>query len=184
MLSHIWNNHLTPAGKGSSQGGFRLELGKRPSLRYKGCACTLNTWSCFPTCTFPTCIFIPQETICNLILERRPQQEIGTSVCAWNWKKSVNTSLNVMGFSKGWSAQEDCLRLPTRLGVGRYHTSWFCPLWFIVSCQLGCELWSRLSSFSIFICYSYQIAVIFNLFRVWSWFHFAYSSQLLESWDK
>lgn len=86
-------------------------------------------------------------------------------------KDSMRRKITSGCANEAWSRKTSCFLLS-------------CPLMFIVSSQLVCELRSRLSSLPPFMWHSCQIAVIFNLICVWSWFHFSYSSQPLESRDK
>lgn len=127
-------------GKGGPKEALVWSQGQIPSLCYKGYTCTLNTSSCSPTCT-------------NYFYSTGDSLQFDSGKKSWArnrdfcmcWKlKEVS---EYFPESHGVQQRLKCtgrlsLRLSTRLTLPG-----FCPLIFIVSCQLGCELWSRLSCF-------------------------------------
>lgn len=137
-------------GKGGPKEASVWSQGQIPSLCYKGYACMLKTSSCSPTCT-------------NHFYSTGDNLQFDSGKKSWATNRGLCTSLYLKEVSEyfpeshGVQQTVNCtgrlsLRLPTRLAVGRPYTSRFCPLIFIVSWQLGCELWLRQ-----FISYFYMV---------------------------
>lgn len=152
------NEVVVRVGKGDPKEALVWIWGQIPSLGYKGCACVLNACSCSPTCT-------------NSFYSTGDNLQIDSGKKSWARNRDFCMCLKLTEVSESCGVQQriECtgrlsLRLPTSLGGGKPHVSSFCPLILIVSCQLECELWSRMSSLAILMWYSYQITVILNLF--------------------